>query len=777
MIRRDGVYAFDGTKTVSINQLPEEAWRIVAGKPYDGSGELTPEMAYATVPWLYRACSLRAQSLAGMPWALLKGDTEVVISDDLSKLPKGLEWLAKMHGLLYRLELSLMLRGCGYWLRERNSVRTLGFRWAVPTSIDEQYSETDGLTGFKRSVGSQKIDLALDDVVYWWLPSVTSELGPGPSPVVSALVAAGLVSDVDLFASGFFKRGAVNLTLLSVEGNPSNIEMERLEKWWKRLVSGVKKAWESVAIRASVKPVVLGSPPKELAMPELTQQKREDIATALGIPYSIVFSNAANFATAEQDDLNFYTKTLLPEGEFIEQTANEQIFAPLGLDFRFQPLKLEIFQQMEAKKAYSLVASWQAGLIRRREWREQMGLEIDDGDNVWIWETQATKAKVDEQSDAELEGATNDNQTGVAMVEGQKAVGSDALPTPPARSVEFRQWERKALKAIERGRPAAVGFVSEAIAPDLQEAIRCALGTAKTVEQVKLAFDIAETFGEREVRALAASPFLRAVEMPYEDGRDAERNALERKHAKAIVKGLKAQLDAAIPEGTTEDELRAQGIEAAVMRAMEENQGLRDACYAMLVDGVLLGTETGRKQTEAMQGVGKKDALDFMPEVRQADVRLTDWTLVNADAREWARQYAGELVKGLDETTAKVLRQSLAEWIDDKLSYDDLLRQIGDAFGPERAERIAQTEITQAFARGTRLGLERGGVIEKMIWKTARDELVCDICRPLDGTVAQVIGGDFVHPGGEEGAARYEGQTFMLPPGHVRCRCWITGEV
>src|SRR6185369_17774692 len=100
-------------------------------------------------------------------------------------------------------------------------------------------------------------------------------------------------------------------------------------------------------------------------------------------------------------------------------------------------------------------------------------------------------------------------------------------------------------------------------------------------------------------------------------------------------------------------------VSGAEQRAIDASQPLRDALYAMLVDAVLLVTDTGRRQTETLLGVAAKAVSDAYNTAQGVD-----WALVNADAREWASQYAGQLVRGINETTTTVLRKGLAEWID-----------------------------------------------------------------------------------------------------------------
>ena len=492
----------DGTKSVRLEDLPEEAWRTVLGTSQDGDN-LTPEQAYKSVPWVYRAVSLRAQALADLPWAItrLRGSAgrgngkgaEVVSSEDYREVA-GLEWLGKLPSLLYHTELSLCLGGAAYWMAERQPLtrdraRTVGYRWLAHKSITPQYDAEQGLLGFKRRVGTQQLTLDTDEVLWWWLPDPEKELGPGTSPVQAALCAAGLVRNVDTFGEGFFKRGATTLTLLTVEGNPAKTELDRLEAWWKRLVAGVKSAWTSVAIRSTVKPVVLGSPPKDLAMTELTEAKQRDVAVALGVPFTLLFSEASNRATAEQDELNFWTFGMLPEAEFIEQTLNERLFRPQGLEFQFQPNKLEVFERRESEKAYALIAAWQAGLVQRAEWREQMDLEITPEDEVYFYDLPVSGVPVEHGSDSQMEQDTR-QANGAATPTPQQQRGERQDQARAREAQARRAWRTKALRALKAGKSADVPFDTDALDEAEQDAIRAALEEAMTADDVRAAFHL-----------------------------------------------------------------------------------------------------------------------------------------------------------------------------------------------------------------------------------------------------------------------------------------------
>jgi hypothetical protein len=219
-----------------------------------------------------------------------------------------------------------------------------------------------------------------EELIVFEEPNPEAELGWGPGCARVALVAAGLLGNTDVYASGYFKRGAIPAFILSVDGMPGDAEMRKLETWWKKVLGDVKKAFETVAVRAAVKPQLLGSPMKDLAMPELTASKRQDIATALGIPMGIMFSEAANYATAEVDDRNFATKTITPRCDFIAKRFNDsEPLRTAGVKLKFKPQELEVFQKYESEKAVALMGLVTGGVMTKNELREQMGLEPLDG--------------------------------------------------------------------------------------------------------------------------------------------------------------------------------------------------------------------------------------------------------------------------------------------------------------------------------------------------------------------------------------------------------------
>lgn len=135
-----------------------------------------------------------------------------------------------------------------------------------------------------------------------------------------------------------------------------------------------------------------------------------------------------------------------------------------------------------------------------------------------------------------------------------------------------------------------------------------------------------------------------------------------------------------------------------------------------------------------------------------------DWTLVNERVATWAGTSSAELVSGITATTERFTQQAIAEWVASGQPLDTLIDVLEPSFGARRAEMIASTEVTRAFAAGNQAAWQESGAVAGMVWQTAADERVCPICGPLQGTDLALDSDD-------------------IPPAHPRCRCWVQPRV
>ena len=255
-------------------------------------------------------------------------------------------------------------------------------------------------------------------------------------------------------------------------------------------------------------PVVVGEGLAGLSESELTDEKREDIATALGVPHSLLFSNATNFATAEQDELNFYKQTIIPDATAIARAMNRQYFEPAGYRLHFQPDQMDIFQEDEEDRSG---AFWNyAQALKAADPKvssvvmQIVGVELPGGMTWEEWEKILAEAQAKRQAQAEKlalskQGGKGDEEDEDKIKPAQGSMPEGA-PGPVASEVkalddlalyaDLERWQKKALKRLKSAPTAGCEFESPNIPADIALLIEEMLGEATTAEQVRAIFQV-----------------------------------------------------------------------------------------------------------------------------------------------------------------------------------------------------------------------------------------------------------------------------------------------
>lgn len=512
----------DGQKSVDLWD-GDEGWKILSGDT-----EATPTREYYKfIPTLYRAVQLRMYSVANMPFELVKGNT---VFDSSDEWENKIGFLPNPFMLLQLIEASLMIAGCAYLFRDRSAVTTKKLTYHLPGSVTPIIDPVRGLTGFKRPVNSVDRTFKVDDYIYFWTPDPYVEIGPAINfPAQAAANASGVLLNMDIFAASFMKRGAIKVTLLSVKGMPKPAEREKLEDWWSNLVSGVKNAFTGKVINAdAVTPTVIGEGLKELENTTISEEKREDIAVALGIPMSILFANAANYATSQQDELNFLKLTVIPDCEFIAAVLNEQLFEPLGLHLQFKPETLDAMQEDEAARAAALQQLTSAGVPLLMA-MDLLGFELTDEQRAELEQAIIDKEERAEEMAARLAQKPAEDQAAQDETQADENTPSPSPQEAPGQAQEEKRlsdmdkWQRKAIKALRRGESAVVAFDSEYINVIEWNRINTALADARTDADVRVVFDGDNHNGKPDatsIKELTEALRSVAIAMREKDGLD-----------------------------------------------------------------------------------------------------------------------------------------------------------------------------------------------------------------------------------------------------------------
>lgn len=488
-----------GTKGIPLQALPDSAWKYLVGTP-DDEGMLSPISAYKRVAWIYRGVDMRAKAVQKMPYSLMRGE------EDVTKLPEMAKVQHNLSSNLYRTEAALCIYGASYWKLDRNVFgMNITPRWLLPSSIVPDLDEDDGLLGFNRTLNraGRGIYIKIQDMVYFWVPNLEAELGPGIAPAKVAMMAAGVLHNVNLYQEAYFKRGAVRPTVIAIEGNVQPAEMEKAQSFFQRRLTGIRNAFSVTAVRGKLTAQTIGDSMKDTVNPILTDQARQEVSTALGVPLSLMKSDALAGGTATAEQLNFYDQTVIPECDLIAEVVNAQWLDALGLTLVFHPEKLEIFQSLELQKAGAVSQVVGRPVLTVDEGRELLGkgpLPIEQVDDV------VPNAVHIQPLPNKLGSAAPD----------QLPKLEPAKPDPMAKALDL--WEKKAVKRVREQRSAKCAFESGDISSATHAWVLARLDSAKTPADVKAVFSAAKRRNTR----------VRAAEITIDDATlDAVRRKLE----------------------------------------------------------------------------------------------------------------------------------------------------------------------------------------------------------------------------------------------------------
>jgi hypothetical protein len=357
---RFDIYALDPAQkaVVPLSALSPEAWSPVDHDPDGTSPRLGVHAARRLVGTLYRCVDIRAKAVSHVPFTLELGGKDVTTDDAMQPL------IGRIRRMLFLSEAALCTYARFYFELGTNIAgRNLTPFWLAPQTVTT-ITTTKGLEGFRRVAPGgvtefrQKIrgtePAQFKGLLYAWLPSVEDELAPDVAPAAVALAKAGVIRGLDSTLASFFGRGLIKMTLFQVEGNRQPQDMEKLQTWVNRVMTGVRNAWRSVIIRDSIKPIVIGDGVKDISSPEIERSAREGIAETMGVPQSMLMSDVLAGGTVEAEQVNFYEMTVIPQCELIQAAYNDQYLSRLDMRMTFDPDKLPVMQAAQLRKAQSV---------------------------------------------------------------------------------------------------------------------------------------------------------------------------------------------------------------------------------------------------------------------------------------------------------------------------------------------------------------------------------------------------------------------------------------
>jgi hypothetical protein len=399
------------------------------------------------VPSVFAGVQARMQAMADMPFSIYntKGDKEIDNSDDYQNIigfiPYPSQFMAIAEG-------SLVNAGRAYWYKGKGMrtglVKKLEY-WK-PDSVTAEIAQ-DRTIQFKRE--ARQGLFPSDDVLYMWEADPYVELGP---PTISAFDSAMLAAEgngaITAWVRDYMKRGAIKAMLLAVEGTPPTGEVERIETWFNKFMTGAKGLMWRVFNFSAIKPTIVGDGLEALKDLSINKELRYEIHTALGTRHLL---EDENFATASARERQFYTQVIVPDARLIQVSLNDQILHARGQHIEFEPERLEIFAEDEAantKALTDLFSVFKEVLpveIALQLATEILNYDLDDSQKELIKQGIAEKKQKADELALQMKKQPQDAQP-PTQPDQQPPVNNQ--PAPPSKAVvELDRWALKVEKA------------------------------------------------------------------------------------------------------------------------------------------------------------------------------------------------------------------------------------------------------------------------------------------------------------------------------------------
>lgn len=429
------LYYMQGNNKIRMEDLPPEAWRFITGVEH---GENTPQEIYGRTAFLFRAVNARSDAASSIPFRLEnRRGRAVETSDDWQG---GLGYLPNPRVLIRQFMMSMDFTNQTYARVLKNRYKIVkGLQYFLPYTIKAIFDSDGNLEGFERTVKGNKFEIPTDEMFYAWKQDAFTETGASPySPVKAALKSAGVLGNLDMVLETFFAQGALDPIIGAIPRATPPDERERAENILNSALTGIRNFFKIKLIATEdVKLQPLRTGLDFMKNNTMTQEQRENVCVALGVPLSFMLGNQANFATATQEEKTLIRWGVQPSLELLYSELSRQLYQPLGYTLKPDFDSLEMFQEEEKEK--TAAANSLMDLSLKAKTKEQLQAVID---------VMGIDAKPEQVQALFVESTPQPEQTQVKPIEDDvkedevkpKEVNTKAL-------VELGRWEKKSVTA------------------------------------------------------------------------------------------------------------------------------------------------------------------------------------------------------------------------------------------------------------------------------------------------------------------------------------------
>ena len=221
------------------------------------------------------------------------------------------------------LMVNALLTGNGYAFIEYDTAGRVRALWPLLSSEVTPYRTTGGELRYR--AGGE--DLPAGEVFH--LPGLGFDGLVGLSPIAYARESIGLGQAAEKYGEKFFKNGTHIGGVISMEGELSDDQFERVRTQFRDAFRGLENAHGVPVLEGGAKYTPVGIAPEDAQFLETRKFQRSEIAAIYRVPPHMIGDlEHATFTNIEQQDQAYLQRSLLPWLTRIEKEARAKLLAP-----------------------------------------------------------------------------------------------------------------------------------------------------------------------------------------------------------------------------------------------------------------------------------------------------------------------------------------------------------------------------------------------------------------------------------------------------------------
>lgn len=284
--------------------------------------------------------------------------------------------------------MALELTGNCYWWLPQNVLGKPAEIWVIPPFWVRpragEHGEIESYDLWPLYGAGILESLPAEEILHFKYPHPLSKLD-GYSPLTAAALWVDLIWSIDQSRWSQFKNGSypdVGILLDEETVDPDEETRGRIYHAFQSRFQGEVRRGRPLIFGNGIKEVMpLSLTPEEMAYVQSAEQARDQVLSALGVPYSIIQQSDMTYGSVVASQAGFYTSTIKPILTYFEQVLTEKLAARWDRRLRVwwpDPSPDDPAQDLAVRQAMM-----GAGALTPNEWRQSMGLDAFEhgGDN------------------------------------------------------------------------------------------------------------------------------------------------------------------------------------------------------------------------------------------------------------------------------------------------------------------------------------------------------------------------------------------------------------